>query len=319
VRSLLQFTLGGMATGFILVLIALGFVVVYRVSGIVNLAQGELLVLGALTAVALSQDRGWPVWIAIVAAILLSSAAGAGLDVILQRSRSNDHVALIVMTLGASILGSEILREIFGPDPRLMRSFLSTKPIRIFGASVLPHQILVWVVAAGALLGFALFFGRTITGRALEACSQSPEGAALVGISVKRMRLLAFSIGGFASGIAGVLLATLAPVNFSSGLVYGAKGLVVAILANWSYRNIVWAGLLIALSEAYAVGYVSSEYKDIVSMVVLIVVILWRAVGMTVGDRWRLSRSNRLEFVTSDLTQNLTLSESAPETSARAT
>jgi branched-chain amino acid transport system permease protein len=295
VTDFLQFSFQGITTGFIFVLLTLGWVIVYRVSGIVNVTQGELAVLGALTAVTLAQSEGFPIWLAFLVGILTSGAAGGALDVIvLQRSRTNDHIALIVMTLGAAILLDELFRVLFGTNPLTMNSFLSTKPIRVAGAAILPENILVWATAAVALLAITVFFGRTIIGRALEACSQSPEGASVIGIPVKYMRTLAFAIGGLVSGLGGVLLSTLSPVSFSDGLLLGANGLTAAILANWSYKKLAPAAFILALSEAYAGGYLGSQYQNIVSMGVLVAVLLWRATEVSIRQRWRPNRARRM-------------------------
>jgi branched-chain amino acid transport system permease protein len=278
VSSFLQFTLSGATNGFVYVLLALGWVIVYRVSGIVNLTQGNLLVLGGLTAVTLAQNHAWPVWLAMVAGVLAAGVTGGLFDiVILQRARTNNAITLIVMTLGAAILAGELFEVLFGVNPLIMQSFLPTRPWSVGGASVQPVQVLVWGVAIVALLVLTLFFETTITGKALEACAQSSEGASLMGISVKRMRVIAFTVGGLVSGLGGVLLCTLVPMTFSEGILLGAKGLTVAILANWSYRYVVVAGMFVALSEAYAVGYIASQWEDIVSMGLLVAVLLFRA------------------------------------------
>ena len=279
--SFLQFTLGGVTNGFIYVLLALGWVIVYRVSGIVNIAQGNLLVLGGLTAVTL-QAHSWPVWLAMLAGVLAAGATGGLFDiVILRRARTNDVIALIVMTLGAAILAEELFDVIFGVNPLIMQSFLPTQPWTIGGVAIQPIDVLVWGVAIVALLALTLFFETTITGKALEACAQSTEGATLMGISAKRMRVIAFTVGGLISGLGGVLLCTLVPMSFSDGILLGAKGLTVAILANWSYRYVVVAGVFVGLGEAYAVGYIASQWEDIVSMGLLVAVLLFRATNVS--------------------------------------
>jgi len=296
VSNFLQFTFSGITLGSILALLSIGWVVVYRVSGVLNLAQGALFVIGALTFISLSDSRGWPFAFAALTAIAFSSAAGIGLDGILRVARPGNHAAPLIITLGFAELAAEVSRQIWGPNIRLLGPFLRTEPFKIFGAALAPHTILLWV-GTGVLLVLSWWvFEKSPMGKALQACSESPEGASLVGINPLAMRTLAFGIAGAVGAAAGILLAPVTAIGWDSGLSFGIKGFTAALLGGWTYPGAVASGLLIGLAENYAAGYISSTWKDPFTYSVLLIALLLRPQGLlTLNPRFSLTKVSAIE------------------------
>jgi len=272
---LLQLLTAGVAIGMVLGLLGLGWVVVYRVSGLLNLAQGSFLVVGALTASALAA-AGWPHAAAVGAGLLASVAAGLLLAGVLRLSRGGHHTAPVIITLGAAEVFAEICRQVFGNDPLLLPAFLPRAPVQLGPVTVAPHVALL-VFATLALLGLLWWvFERTSLGKELQACADSAEGAALVGINPGLIRALAFALAAGLAGAGGILLAPVTPVGWDSGLSLAVKGFVAAVLGRWRYPGTIIAGLFLGVTESLAAGYLASAWKDVLVLGVLLVVLLWR-------------------------------------------
>ncbi|MGE3619971.1 MAG: branched-chain amino acid ABC transporter permease [Acidimicrobiia bacterium] len=278
----LQISWSGLTSGSIVALLAFGWVVVYRVSGVLNLAQGTFMVVGALSFTSLAGEHGAP----LVVAGLVGFAASVGLAVLLdllalRPARPGGSPAqAIIITLGCAMVLDEVSRHVWGNDPLRQAPFLDTTPLDVWGVRVQQHALLL-VAGTLVLLGAMWFvFDRTLVGKALEACSESAEGASLVGINPRLMRTVAFAVAGGTGAVAGILLVPTVAIGWDSGLLLGIKGFIAAVLGSWGYPGAVAAAVLLGLSENYAAGYLSSAWKDAVTLVVLLVVLLVRPQGI---------------------------------------
>lgn len=272
-----QLLLPGLTTGCVYALVALGFVLTANVSGVVNFAQGEFVMLGGVVAAALVA-QGVPLWAAIIIATLVGAAVAAAQErLTLAPVRDAPHFIRITITLGVAVVLRGIALLLFGKDPLFLPGFSGEGTFTLAGA-VLPVQSL-WVWAAtAALLGATFWFLKfTDTGRAVRACSINLRAARLMGIDAERLTLLIFALAGATGALVGVVITPIVLATWDAGVSYGLKGFIGAILGGM--RNPVVAvlgGLGIGVVESLAAGYVSSGYKDAIVYGILIVYLLIR-------------------------------------------
>ncbi len=272
-----QLLLPGLTTGCVYALVALGFVLTANVSGVVNFAQGEFVMLGGMVSAALIA-QGLPLWAAIAIATLVGAAAAAAQErLTLAPVRDTPHFIRITITLGVAVVLRGIALLLFGKDPLSLPGFSGEGTFTLAGA-VLPVQSL-WVWAAtAALLGATFWFLKfTDTGRAVRACSINLRAARLMGIDAERLTLLIFALAGASGALVGVVVTPIVLATWDAGVSYGLKGFIGAILGGM--RNPVVAvlgGLGIGAVESLAAGYVSSGYKDAIVYGVLMIYLLIR-------------------------------------------
>jgi branched-chain amino acid transport system permease protein len=278
----LQFVLSGLSTGSIYALVALGIVIIYSVTGIINLAQGEYTMLGAMFAVTF-YAWGLPLLLAFVAAILVTILAGLVIErLTVNPVRTASPVTLIIITVGVSIIIRGIALLIWGTMPYSLPEFTPGAPLNLFGAVVSRQRL--WIVGTTAVvLGFLYYvLERTLLGKALRACAINQLAASFMGIGPGQMSLFAFGLSAALGAAAGIVIAPLTLVSYDMGLMLGLKGFVAAVIGGLvSTPGAVIGGLLLGVLESLAAGLLSSGMKDAIAFLVLFAVLLWRAEGMT--------------------------------------
>jgi branched-chain amino acid transport system permease protein len=294
--QLIQFLVSGITTGSIYALVALGFVVIYNVTGIVNFAQGEFAVYGEFVAITVFQeirllsgnvrfDLGWP----LPAAALFGVVVVTGLGLLLYRAgiqpaRQASILSQIIITIGAAFVFRGLALLVWGTNPLRLPAFTQGPPLNFFGA-VLTQQS-VWVIATTAVLLILLylFFNHTLIGKALQACAINPTASRLMGINIYRMGLLAFGLSAAVTAIAGIVITPATFMTYDRGLILSLKGFVAAIMGGMSNPvSAVVGGLFLGLLEAFSAGLVSSGYKDAMAFFVLFIVLAIRLVGCCNG------------------------------------
>jgi branched-subunit amino acid ABC-type transport system permease component len=271
----LQYLFAGLTIGSIYALAALGFTLVYNARGVVNFAQGDFLMLGGMVTATLV-PLGWPLPVAIMAAILITIVCAA----LLQRfaiapARRADPVSLIIITIGASIFIQGVAQKVMGKNQHIVPSFSGDVPIRILGASLLPQSL--WAMGGAAVLvaGVTWFFRGSLVGKGMQAMAINATAARLMGIKTGSMLLLAFCLAAFLGAVAGILAAPITTTVYDIGLTLGLKGFVGATLGGLgSGLGSVVGGLVLGIMEAMIAGYVSPAYKDAVPFVLIIVILL---------------------------------------------
>lgn len=278
--ELAQYLASGLVVGGVYALIGLGFVIVYSVTRIINFAQGEMVMLGALGTVTLV-ERGLGVPLALTLTVVGVAALGAALErVAVHPLRAAPALTILILTIGASIALRGVALVAWGTDPFALPAFSAGPPVRILGAVVVRQGL--WVLAV-AVVVFALlwaFFTRTYPGTALRACAVNPRAARLMGIRVDRMFVLAFALAGALGAIAGAVIAPITYATYDMGLMLGLKGFVAAVLGGLvSPPGAIVGGFLLGVLESLAAGFVSSGYKDAVAFVILIALALAQVAG----------------------------------------
>ncbi|MFE9360598.1 branched-chain amino acid ABC transporter permease [Streptomyces olivaceoviridis] len=276
-----DFTLSGLGTGTTYALVGLGVALVYQVTDVINFAQGDFVMLGGLGSAVL-HEAGTPLWAAALTAIASTAAIGGLLDlVVIRRARGADSERLIILTIGASVTLQGAALLAFGADSHFVPPFSAGDAFDVFGAHVPRQYLWCGVATAAAVVLMWAFLTRTLWGTAMRATAMDPETVRLMGVSPARMSLLAFTWAAALGALAGVFLAPLQPPDASVGIPFGLKGFTAAVIGGLvSPVGAVAGGLLVGLVEAYATGYLSSEYKDTLTYGLLLVVLLLRPTGL---------------------------------------
>jgi branched-chain amino acid transport system permease protein len=271
----LQYAASGIATGCAVALVATGFVAIYRVTRVVNFAQGVFAVLAGMLAYSL---LGWgvPHVLAEVLAVVAAAVAGALIGLVAIGRRGTTPLASLIITLGLGIGSYAVLILIWGDQPI---SFDELKGnLDLGGVGMQAQYVLVVLVTACAFGGLGLFFDHTYLGRGLTACSSNPRAARLVGIDVRRMGLVAFALGGALGGLAGVLLTPLQPVAFNSDVGIAISGFAAAIFGGLVRPGAaLLGGLVLGIAEALVAGYAQASLQSGVALVLMIGIMVWRA------------------------------------------
>ncbi len=211
--QLLQFLITGITIGSTYALVALGFSIIYNASDVVNFAQGEFVMIGAMSTITFTA-LGMPLLLAVLCASLLTIAVGMALEKFaIEPARGATVVATIIITIGASILLRGAALLIWGKDFYALPAFSGEQPFHLGAATILPQNLWVMGVTLVLVVLVRYFFNRTTLGKALLACSCNRLAAHLAGINVKSMLLLAYGLSAFLGSIAGVLIA---PITFSA-------------------------------------------------------------------------------------------------------
>lgn len=281
-KQLPQFLVSGLTSGSIYALIALGFGIIHNATGIVNFAQGEFVMFGAMTMISLTQVAGIPGALAFPLAVLVVMATGWLLEAgPLRRSRSRHVLILVMITVGASITMRETAMLIWGKTPRTLDSFSGDEPLVWGHAAILPQTLWILGITLVVVVILSFFFNTTMTGKAMRAVAENRRGAALIGIAVHRMTMLSFVLSGGIGAVAGIIITPITTMSYGSGIMLALKGFSAAILGGYGdMRGAVVGGMLLGIMESLGAGLISSAYKDAIAFLVLLLVLFVRPAGL---------------------------------------
>lgn len=284
--QILQFFLGGITVGSIYALVALGFALIFNATGIINFAQGQFVMFGGLLTSSILGELGWPLPAAIVVAIALTAALGAGIyAVVIYPMRNRPVFTQIMLTLGISIIFETLALIIWGTDPLFLPAFSSDEPIPVGGAMIQPQMLWVLGVALLTMIALQLFYRYTSVGQAMLACSINVTAARAVGIDPRKMVLLAFILAAALGALGGVLIAPITTTSYSIGLSMTLKGFASAIIGGMgSSLGALVGGLTLGVVESLSAGFLSSGYKDGITLGLLILFLILRPQGIF-GER----------------------------------
>ncbi|MDP2234036.1 MAG: branched-chain amino acid ABC transporter permease [Actinomycetota bacterium] len=280
--ELLQFALAGLKNGSIYALVALGFTIVYASTGVINFAQGEFVMLGGMLSVWAHSTLGLPLPLAALIGILGTAAIGVVFELLAIRPRKDgDPLALIIITVGGSLLLFNLARHVFGPNERSLSAFTAGPSLRFLGATLERQSLWIFGLTALAVVVLTVLYSRTRLGRAMRACSINRTAARLVGVDPKRLVTISFALAAALGGLAGVVTTPLTQTAFNVGSSFGIKGFAAAILGGLGNPiAAVIGGLVLGLLESMSIAFLSSTYKDAISLVVLLLVLFIRPQGL---------------------------------------
>ena len=287
---LLQSVFTGLTNGFVYGLIGLGLASVFRGTRIINAAQGDFALIGGIAAVLLLERLGWPLPIAFVAAVLLGGVAGWLMEWALVRPlrrRGGSEESYLLLTLGVAFAVSALVLYLVGRDSHALPGIGGDGIVVVADVAMRTHAL--WLIGIGivVVLTLRLFFTRTALGLSMMAAALDAEGALTTGINVPLMRTLTFALGGLIGGLAGVLVGPLITVYFDMGLLLTLKGFAAAILGGLANpMGALLGGVTLGLLESLAIVLVSSGYKDVIAMALLIAIMIVMPNGL-LGRRLR--------------------------------
>jgi branched-chain amino acid transport system permease protein len=278
--SFMQYALTGLSQGGLYALVGLGFVLIYNVTGIINFVQGEFVMLGAMLAI-VYQRLGLPLPLVIMFTVLSVALFGGLLEIIsIRPAKKATPLTLIIITIGLSMIVRGLALVLWGTDPLVMQPFTVGGPVTILGGNLMPQEF--WVLGATAVVVTALyiFLDKTVMGKAFRACVINSLGASLMGIDPRRMSTLSFVLGAAIGAIGGVVFAPTLAI-YDMGVALGVKGFIAAVLGGLtSVPGVILSGFIVGIGESFGTAFVSSGYKDAITLLILLLVLLFRPQGL---------------------------------------
>ena len=282
-NQLFQFIITGLTVGAVYAMVAIGFNIIYNVTEIINLAQGEFVMLGGLVMVFMHVSLEVPLVIAFAATVAMVTVVGIALERLAIRPvRKPTVMKLIIATVAGSIVIKGIAMVLWGKSPYDLPAFSGRTPIQLPAGVVVQPQYL-WVVGFLVIVAIllTLFFNRTILGKAMNACADNADAARLVGINVESMVLLSFALSAGIGAIAGLTMTPIALMDYDRGAMLAIKGFGAAILGGLgSFPGAILGGLILGLIESLGAGFLTSGYKDAYALIILLAVLFVRPSGI---------------------------------------
>lgn len=279
----IQIAVSGLLVGAVYALIALGFSLVFRVTNVINLAQGAFCILGALLAYMLQVDYGWSIAAAAALSIAVVTLLGAlfGLVAFVPGLARLSNANMLMLTAGMLTLFEGLMLVTWGSQPYALPPFIDSEPINVAGV-LIPTQGF-WIIMTASAIIAALWYllARTSLGQALRACAENPTAATLMGISVPRMQLFSIALAALIGAIAGIVAAPTTSLQFDTGRLFTLFGFIaVAIGGIASFPGAVAGGLLLGTVTQLATAYVSSLFSNAIALGLLLAVLLWKPNGL---------------------------------------
>jgi len=279
----IQIVIGGVLQGAVFALLALGFSLVYRVTGVINLAQGGFCVLGALLMYTLQVSWGLPIAVALIGALAGTALAGLilGYTTFVPALTRLPVSSILVMTAGLLTLIQGFLLIGWSSQPYALPPISGEAPALFLGIRI-PTQGF-WIVGAAALIIVGLWYllARTRLGLALRACAENRLAARLMGIDVPRMTLFSFALAAVIAALGGIAVAPITSLEFDTGGFFTNFGFIsVAVGGLGAFAGSVFGGLVLGVSEQLAAGYVSSLFANGLALALLLAMLLWRPNGL---------------------------------------
>jgi branched-chain amino acid transport system permease protein len=277
---LLQLVLAGIQVGSIYALVALGIVLLYRTSRVLNFAHGELALLASFMSFTLVSNLGWNIFLAYAVSLLLSAAVAALFYLlVVRRAKASDPMGLLILTLGFSLFSNGLISLIWGTDNKQAPSpvdVIATIP----GTSISQIAILTAVVGLLLMLGLWLFVQKSRIGLAMRAVAQNPEVAKALGIPVRTVLFSTWAVAAILGGAAALLFAPTTTLSPNLMLDPLNKGFAAAVLGGISsLPGAVLGGYVLGVAEAI-VGYISPTFKLTLAFVIIILVLIVRPEGL---------------------------------------
>ncbi|MGJ5180645.1 branched-chain amino acid ABC transporter permease [Bradyrhizobium oligotrophicum] len=281
----LQLLFTGIGIGAVYALVALGFVLIFRATNVVNFAQGEFSMVAAYLMV-VCIEMGLPYWLSFVLALAGMALLGVVFNLgVYYPLRHRTYLPVIIATIGASILLANSVLAIYGPQPQVLQGWFETPGIQL-GPVYLDSQYLLIIVVTIALVIFNYwFFEHTMLGKKLQATSQDKEMASLLGISVSTMIMITFIYSAVLGGLAGILVAPILFVSIQMGSTIALKAFAATIIGGFGdVTGAIIGGLALGVIETFGAAYVSVPYKDGFAFLVLVAFLVFRPQGIF-GER----------------------------------
>lgn len=280
-QILTQLIVSGIAVGMIYGVIAFGYQLTFATSKTLNFGQGEALMLGALVGLTVQSYIGY--WAMLPVALAFGLLQGAVVERlgVQQAIKIGSESGWIMSTIALGIIFSNLAENIWGRDDLKFPSPLSESPIDVGGVRVLPMELVIVVGAIALMLAVELFNRRSIFGKAVVATANDRGAAGLMGINTATVITFSYALSSMTAAFAGVLVAPVTLTGATMGAVLGLKAFAVAIIGGLnSGFGVVVGGLILGITETLTGFYISTGYKDVPGLVLLLLVLSFKPSGL---------------------------------------
>jgi len=280
----IEVMVGGLLAGVMYSLVALGFVLIYKASGVFNFAQGALVLFAALTFVSI-EKMGVPFWIALAITLGIMVLMGVAIErIVLRRLVNQPPISLFMATIGLSFFIEGLAQTVWGTEVHGLELGITDEPFDVMGVFISKFDLFAATLSGVLVAGLALFFQKTKLGRALRAVADDHQAALSVGIPLKHIWAIVWAVAGFVALVAGMLWGSRLGVQFALTLVV-LKALPVLILGGFtSVPGAIVGGLIIGvgekLSEVYLGPMVGGGIEIWFAYVLALVFLLFRPQGL---------------------------------------
>jgi branched-chain amino acid transport system permease protein len=283
-----QLVVSGIVVGSIYALSALGFVLIYKSSRVLNIAHGQIIAAGAFIVYALTVWVGIPILISFLASMLITFFLAMSVErVFLRRLIGEPIISVIMVTIGLmSILDGIIYLTPFGSSNYSFPEFLPTIPLSLGGVSISWTQLVGVVITAILIGAFSWFFKSATLGISMRAVSDDQLASMSVGISVPRIFGLAWAMAGLSAAAAGAIIGNITGLNFETLRAFGITVFPVVILGGLdSIFGAVVAGIIMGLIQQIAAGYLDGNWglngtADVLPYIILLIILLFKPHGL---------------------------------------
>lgn len=279
--------LNGLQVGSIYALVALGYTMVYGIALLINFAHGEIIMVGAYTAVytisLVLADSDLPLWLSFVPAVIVCTILGIVIERVAYKPlRNSPRISNLITAIGVSLLLQNTVMKLFGAGAKSAPSIYNKAPIKI-GTLEIPFITIVTILVTAFLtIALTLFMKNTKEGKAMGAVSEDYGAAALVGINVDNTLTLTFAVGSALAGVASILyLGAYSQAQPMMGSLLGIKAFTAAVIGGIGLiPGAVLGGILIGIVEALTIAYLSSKLANAIVFGILIIVLLVKPTGL---------------------------------------
>lgn len=279
--------LNGLQVGSIYALVALGYTMVYGIALLINFAHGEIIMVGAYTAVytisLVLADSGLPLWFSFVPAVIVCTILGIVIERVAYKPlRNSPRISNLITAIGVSLLLQNSVMKLVGAGAKSAPSIFNKAPIKIATLEIPFITIVTILVTAFLTIALTLFMKNTKEGKAMGAVSEDYGAAALVGINVDNTLTLTFAIGSALAGVASILyLGAYSQAQPMMGSLLGIKAFTAAVIGGIGLiPGAVLGGILIGVVEALTIAYLSSKLANAIVFGILIIVLLVKPTGL---------------------------------------
>lgn len=279
--NFIQQLIYGLADGSILALAALGFVLIYKATGVINFAQGEFLLVGAYMFYTAFVVFNLPLVVAVIFGVVVATIIGVLVERLILRPMVGENpISIIMVTIGLSMLLNALVQAFYGTSPRSQPALLPRSSIDFLGATVPLNRIFAVVIAAVVLTAFTIFFRKSRHGIAMRAVADDQQAAMTMGISVRRIFALAWALAAISALIAGVLLGDISAVDQNIAA-FGLLVFPVVILGGLdSVPGTIVGGLTMGLLTQFTAGYLDPGLATVIPYIALVLILLVRPYGI---------------------------------------
>jgi len=280
--EIVQQLVNGLIIGATYGLMAVGLTMIFGMMDVINFAHGELYMLGGVFAYYLASLLGINFFGSIALAVVLVMVVGLIFDqLVLRKLRNEPTLITILVTIGLSIFLQSTVMLFWGPSPQSIPSPFSSKAIQIGFIFLTPFKIFMAVITVAVIFGLHLLIQKTTLGKSMRAVFQEKESAAIVGIDINRVYAINFALGSGLAALAGALLGTLFVVYPNMGLIAVVKAFLIVIMGGMgNFLGAIFGGLLLGVVESMAAGFISSSYKDLFGLLIVMILLVVRPYGL---------------------------------------